>query len=92
MRQPVAKPRPLYVRQIERIDSAKGSWLACGRCKANESDFRAKGLLPGRQYSFRVSAVNRMGESDPAEANEVITIPEKETQQQEEADRLIRAT
>ncbi len=26
------------------------------------------GLLPGVNYRFRVSAVNRQGESDPAEA------------------------
>ena len=63
---------PIEHYQIERHDSEKGSWMACGRTKDNQ--FEAKGLLPGRQYKFRVTAVNRYGDSDAAESAEAINV------------------
>ena len=73
--------------QVERLDCDKGSWMACGRCKAGESEYTALGLLPDRRYRFRVSAVNRMGESEPAEAQETLTVDKEE-----DSDSLVRAT
>lgn len=50
----------------------KGQWTACGKSPATENTFSARGLLPGRQYKFRVSAVNQYGDSDPAEAKDYV--------------------
>ena len=44
--------------------------MACG--KAHGNSFDAKGLMKGREYKFRVSAVNEHGDSDPTEAKETI--------------------
>ena len=46
--------------------------MACGKSHGNTFD--AKGLMTGREYKFRVSAVNEHGDSDPAEAKETIVI------------------
>ena len=46
--------------------------MACG--KAHGNTFDAKGLIKGREYKFRVSAVNEHGDSDPTEAKETVTI------------------
>jgi hypothetical protein len=58
--------------QVEKFESEKGSWMACG--KSHDNTFEVKGLLPGREYRFRVSAVNEFGDSDPAEAPNKICI------------------
>ena len=55
--------------QVERWESGKEGWLACGRSKANT--FEALGLITGKVYKFRVSAVNRYGYSDPADSSEM---------------------
>ena len=46
--------------------------MACGKSHGNTFD--AKGLLKGREYKFRVSAVNEHGDSEPAEAKETIIL------------------
>ena len=77
---------PIDYYQIERLEDGKADWLACGRTK--ENSFEARGLLPGRGYRFRVSAVNKFGYSDLAETKEPMIIGcggEKEGQQQSEA-------
>jgi len=48
--------------QLEKLDSDKGTWCACGHTKDNT--YELKGLLEGRTYQFRVCAVNRIGDSD----------------------------
>jgi len=60
--------------QIERFDSERDTWMGCGRANKNECEFLARGLLNGRSYRLRVSAVNRLGESEAAEAAEVVTV------------------
>ena len=51
--------------------------MACG--KSHDNTFEVKGILPGHEYLFRVSAVNEFGDSDPAEApNKVIVSLEEE--------------
>ncbi|XP_059095455.1 twitchin-like [Tigriopus californicus] len=63
---------PIDHYQIERFDADKGFWMACGRSK--ETSFEAIGLLKGHEYRFRVSASNRLGESDPVETPETFLI------------------
>ena len=48
--------------QLEKIDNEKSSWCACGHTKDNTLTVSC---LPGLQYRFRVSAVNRIGDSEP---------------------------
>ena len=50
----------------------KGQWTACGKTPATENTFSSRGLLAGREYKFRVSAVNEYGDSDPAEAKDSV--------------------
>jgi len=58
--------------QVEKFETEKGTWMACG--KSHDNTFEVKGILPGREYRFRVSAVNEYGDSDPAEAPNKICI------------------
>jgi len=53
---------PIEHYQIEKLDSEKDSWCACGHTKDNT--YTIKGLLPGHQYTFRICAVNSIGDSD----------------------------
>ncbi len=46
--------------------------MACGKSHGNTFD--AKGLLKGREYRFRVSAVNEHGDSDPTEAKDPVIV------------------
>ena len=48
--------------QLEKTDNEKTSWCACGHTKDNTLTVAC---LPGLQYRFRVTAVNRIGDSDP---------------------------
>jgi len=48
--------------QIEKKDSDKNTWCACGHTRDNQ--YTVKGLLPSREYQFRICAVNEIGDSD----------------------------
>jgi len=71
---------PLEHYQLEKIDNEKDSWSACGHTKDNT--FTIQGL-PGLTYQFRVSAVNRIGDSEPL-VSEHISVSEG-------ADALVRS-
>lgn len=60
------KPLTGYV--VEKLD--KGRWVPVGRTKGNEID--VGGLQEGKEYSFRVRAVNEEGESEPLETDQSI--------------------
>lgn len=62
--------------QIERFDSEKPGWLACGRSK--ETRFEAVGLMVGHQYRFKVTAVNRYGDSEGVETKEAVAVGAEE--------------
>ena len=47
--------------QLEKMDSEKNSWCACGHTKDNTLSVPC---VPGLQYKFRVTAVNRIGDSE----------------------------
>ena len=36
-----------------------------------------KGLMPARDYQFRISAVNSVGEGKPSSASQTITLPQQ---------------
>jgi len=47
-----------------------GRWVPAGRCK--EPNLTVSNLIPGQEYTFRVSAVNSEGESEPLVADHSI--------------------
>lgn len=63
---------PIEHYQVEKYESEKGSWMACG--KSHDNTFEVKGLQPGHEYRFRILAVNQYGDSDPAETRNPISI------------------
>jgi len=65
---------PIEHYQLEKIDNEKDSWGACGHTKDNTITVPG---LPGLTYQFRVSAVNRIGDSDPL-VSENISVTEGE--------------
>ena len=58
--------------QLEKIDNEKDSWGACGHTQDNQYTMTG---FPGLTYQFRVSAVNRIGDSDPL-VSEPISVSE----------------
>lgn len=48
----------------------KGRWVPAGRSK--EPNLTVSNLIPGQEYTFRVSAVNTEGESEPLVADHSI--------------------
>lgn len=56
---------------IERMDVDSGRWVPCGTSKVPEADI--SGLNEGKDYLFRVKAVNSEGESEPLETAVPIT-------------------
>jgi len=63
---------PLEHYQLEKIDNEKETWCACGHTKDNTLTVPC---LPGLQYKFRVTAVNRIGDSLPL-VSDVISVSE----------------
>lgn len=51
--------------QVEKMDTATGSWVPVGRAEADNPEMDVPGLIPGKEYQFRVKAVNAEGESEP---------------------------
>uniref|UniRef100_A0A0N5AQN4 non-specific serine/threonine protein kinase n=1 Tax=Syphacia muris TaxID=451379 RepID=A0A0N5AQN4_9BILA len=54
---------PLDHYDIEKMDTATGRWVPCGKTDGTEAV--VNNLQPGKVYQFRVRAVNKEGESDP---------------------------
>jgi len=63
---------PLEHYQLEKNDNEKSSWCACGHTKDNTFTLAC---IPGLQYRFRVTAVNRIGDSEPL-VSDVIQVTE----------------
>ncbi|XP_047102318.1 twitchin isoform X3 [Schistocerca piceifrons] len=61
---------PIEYYQVEKMDPETGCWVPCGR--SNEPAMEVTGLTPGKEYKFRVAAVNSEGESEPLVATETI--------------------
>ncbi|ODM93780.1 Twitchin [Orchesella cincta] len=72
---------PIETYIVEKFDPELGIWLPVGSSREPELD--VGGLVPGHEYSFRVKAVNKEGESQPLEtlnpiiAKDPFTVPEK---------------
>lgn len=56
---------PIEYYQVDKMDPETGCWVPCGR--STDPNFEVTGLTPGKEYKFRVAAVNAEGESEPLE-------------------------
>ncbi len=56
---------PLEGYLVEKMDTDSGLWVPVGKAKGTSME--VGGLVPGKEYKFRVSAVNKEGESEPLE-------------------------
>ncbi|XP_013109098.2 twitchin isoform X22 [Stomoxys calcitrans] len=61
---------PIDYYEIEKLDPHTGQWLPCG--KSGEPSARITGLQEGKEYKFRVRAVNKEGESEDLETDKPI--------------------
>ncbi|RWS24197.1 twitchin-like protein, partial [Leptotrombidium deliense] len=57
---------PIKGYEVEKLDPKSGRWTRCG--KTDKTELEVTGLTPGKEYLFRVSAINEEGESEPLEA------------------------
>lgn len=57
---------PLEGYLVEKMDTDSGLWVPVGKVKGTEME--VNGLVPNKEYKFRVSAVNKDGESEPLES------------------------
>lgn len=61
---------PIEYYEIEKMDTETGMWVPAGR--SDEPKFEVKNLTPGKNYKFRVRAVNKEGDSDELTAEKAI--------------------
>lgn len=61
---------PVQYYQVDKMDPETGCWVPCGR--STEPNFEVTNLSPGKEYKFRVAAVNAEGESEPLETDSTI--------------------
>lgn len=52
---------------VEKQDVARGGWAPAGEVNGDTNTLRLTKLTPGKEYQFRVRAVNKEGESEPLE-------------------------
>lgn len=62
---------------IEKKDSKKTSWSSAGKVKANQLDFTVPKLVEGNEYYLRVTAVNEIGEGEPAQTKDPVKAKSK---------------
>ncbi|CAG2106083.1 unnamed protein product, partial [Medioppia subpectinata] len=55
---------------VEKMDVDTGRWVPVTTVREPEADI--KGLIPGKEYKFRVKAINSEGESEPLETDVAI--------------------
>lgn len=56
---------------VEKMDTSRGTWQEAGT--ATDCQAKVTRLTPGKNYLFRVKAVNMIGESKPLESDKEIT-------------------
>ncbi|XP_076356741.1 twitchin-like [Tachypleus tridentatus] len=56
--------------EVEKMDPESGVWVPVGKQK--EPAMEVTGLTPGKEYKFRVRALNKEGESEPLETQKPI--------------------
>ncbi|EGT40122.1 hypothetical protein CAEBREN_29935, partial [Caenorhabditis brenneri] len=69
---------PLTGYVIERKGVDNNRWRPCGQVKPNKLTFVAEDLFCNQVYGFRILAVNEVGESEPCETVDVLTLESSE--------------
>uniref|UniRef100_A0A915PMX8 Titin n=1 Tax=Setaria digitata TaxID=48799 RepID=A0A915PMX8_9BILA len=67
---------PIINYNIERRTADSKRWRNIGKCKSEQCEFLVEDLYPNESYSFRIVAVNEVGEGVPSSAVDVLTISE----------------
>ena len=57
---------------IVEIQEGKKDWKQLSKVESYTTKFKAVDLKEGTQYKFRVSAVNKIGQSEPLESDQVV--------------------
>ncbi|CAF4536552.1 unnamed protein product [Rotaria sp. Silwood1] len=57
---------------LEKQDVGRGGWTPAGEVSGDATSINVTKLTPGKEYLFRVRAVNKEGESDPLETSAAI--------------------
>ncbi|XP_038047568.1 titin-like [Patiria miniata] len=58
---------------IEKREGDMGRWTKCSRYEVTETSFTVRDLMEGKEYEFRVSAVNKAGAGEPSAPSESVT-------------------
>ena len=64
------KPIEKYI--IEHRDLRRSTWVKAGSVQGDSTTFTAENLTEGNSYTFRVTAVNEEGESQPLESADTV--------------------
>ncbi|CAF1402962.1 unnamed protein product, partial [Adineta steineri] len=54
---------------VEKQDVGRGGWTPAGEVNGDNTSLRVTKLISGKEYLFRVRAINKEGESDPLETS-----------------------
>lgn len=57
---------------VEKQDVGRGGWTPAGEANGDTTSLSVSKLTPGKEYLFRVRAVNKEGESDPLQTSAAI--------------------
>ncbi|XP_037071182.1 twitchin-like [Pollicipes pollicipes] len=60
---------PIQAYAVEKLDTSTGRWVPVGRVGPDETGMDVGGLVEGKNYQFRVKAVNEEGESEPLDTD-----------------------
>lgn len=58
---------PIKHYDVEKMEDGTGRWIPVGKADKDATEFDVSGLQPGKNYQFRVKAVNNEGPSEPLE-------------------------
>lgn len=62
--------KPIQHYLVEKMDTATGRWVPVGR--TDKPEMEITGLQPGKEYQFRVKAVNEEGDSEPLQTDKPV--------------------
>ncbi|CAG9530817.1 unnamed protein product, partial [Cercopithifilaria johnstoni] len=62
---------------VERRTTDTKRWRNIGKCKSEQYEFLVEELYPSESYSFRIIAVNEVGEGAPSNVVDVVTMNER---------------
>ncbi|CAG0918476.1 unnamed protein product [Notodromas monacha] len=64
------KPIQAYI--VEKMEKGTGRWMQAGRAGPEDLEMEVGGLQEGKEYEFRVKAVNEEGESEPLQTDKAV--------------------